>query len=188
MATLSSSLSGVPPIARMLIFWACPLCSAIANEPQFPNPPANALPLNNLTIQDIVQDGFALDIEREFTAAVNGASLLTSVEVRCKARWGGSSNFNTIWQPKGGWPKGLNFCYSTITPLEGPNENAGAGWLRQNLRSGTWVKLGCRASGGNIFDQYSSWVRARFDIYVAPNPNSISACGRGGDRIGNYAY
>jgi len=101
MATPSRLIGGL--LARMwrsAFCWIFPLSSVIAAEPQFSKPPANASPFLNLNAQDVVQEGFVLHTKLLPTIAVDGIFLLTSVEVRCKARWGDSFNFSTMLATK----------------------------------------------------------------------------------------
>jgi hypothetical protein len=150
----------------------------------FPPAPRGTIRLPQMPMEAPIEQAFMLRA-LDATILPSGLILAGSVEVRCRASWNDSARFRTLWEPVGGWTAGQRFCRATITALEGPNENAGAGWARILQANRTYVQLGCRAAGGSIFDQYRSWIRARIDVYTVPAGEPATDCQSSGD-IGAY--
>lgn len=160
--------------------------SLTASADDFPEPSIDSMPLEQSPIEPPVEAGFLLRDKAKLTAPAGPQEKLAgSIEVRCKASWNDSSRFRTWWRPEGGWEPGQRLCRATVTPLEGPNKNAGAGWAKVLRGSEVGLQLGCRATGGSILDQYRSWIRARIDVYTVQEGPSNTSCSNSGS-VGSY--
>jgi len=167
----------------LTLFIAMPAVSCFGQV--FPQYQSSAALPNQISPDPPVEEAFIVNTQGTSIQPVTGLTLVGSVEVRCKANWNDAARFRTTWEPPGGWATGQRFCRSNVTALEGPNKNAGAGWVKLVQGGKTFVLLGCRATGGSILDQYRSWVRARVDVYTVSVSDTTTDCPLSGD-VGTY--
>lgn len=178
--------------AGILISLGAAVAQAAAHE--FPPPPPGSSvlkPMKHIApLERRVEAAYLLDAQPSATSAgltPAGLTLVGTVEVRCKATWNDSAKYRTVWKPAAGWPEGQRFCRAMLTALEGPNKDAGAGWKRIVQGGNPYVQLGCRATGGNTFDQYRSWIRARIDLYTVAAADTTAECGSSG-KLGEFYW